>query len=127
MNKPLKKISVCQPTLTGKEWPYVKDCLDTNWISSNGKYIEKFEKNFSRFCGVKFGISCTSGTTALHLALAAAGIKKGDEVINVFVDGDAKIGYGRGDMFTVDAGGKACLVKSFFDGRFFYFSKRNWV
>ncbi|OGY50253.1 MAG: hypothetical protein A3J65_04455 [Candidatus Buchananbacteria bacterium RIFCSPHIGHO2_02_FULL_45_11b] len=81
MNKPLKKISVCQPTLTGKEWPYVKDCLDTNWISSNGKYIEKFEKNFSRFCGVKFGISCTSGTTALHLALAAAGIKKGDEVI----------------------------------------------
>lgn len=74
-------IPVCEPTLLGNESNYVLDCLKTNWISSKGKYIEKFESEFSKFCGVKFGITCSSGTAALHLALSALGIGKGDEVI----------------------------------------------
>ena len=74
-------IPVCEPTLIGNERKYVLDCLDTNWISSSGKYIEEFEKKFSEFCGVKHGISCCNGTVALHLALEALGIGKGDEVI----------------------------------------------
>jgi perosamine synthetase len=74
-------IPVCEPLLSGKELEYVGDCLKTNWISSAGKYIAEFEKGFAAYCGAKYGIATTSGTTALHLALAALGIGKGDEVI----------------------------------------------
>jgi len=74
-------IPVCEPLLGGKELEYVSDCLKTNWISSAGKYIGEFEKGFAAYCGVKHGIATTSGTTALHLALAALGIGNGDEVI----------------------------------------------
>lgn len=74
-------IPVCEPTFVENELKYVTDCLKTNWISSKGKYIEKFEKIFSKFCNAKYGISCCNGTTALHLALETLGIGKGDEVI----------------------------------------------
>ncbi len=74
-------IPVCEPLLGGKELEYVTDCLKSNWISSAGKYIAEFEKGFAGYCGTKYGITTTSGTTALHLALAALGIGKGDEVI----------------------------------------------
>ena len=74
-------IPVCMPLLKGNERKYVDDCLKTNWISSSGKYVRLFEEEFSQYCGKKFGIATTSGTTALHLALASAGIGPGDEVI----------------------------------------------
>lgn len=74
-------IPVCEPKLDGNEFRYVARCLETNWISSTGNNIEQFEKKFARCCGARYGISCTSGTTALHLALATLGIGKGDEVI----------------------------------------------
>lgn len=74
-------IHVCEPKLAGNELKYVRQCIKTNWISSAGKFIERFEKEFSKCCGAKYGISCTSGTTALHLALAALGVGRGDEVI----------------------------------------------
>lgn len=74
-------IPVCEPTIGEKELEYVTDCLKTNWISSQGKYIEQFEQKFADFCGVKHGVACSNGTTALHLGLAAAGIGPGDEVI----------------------------------------------
>lgn len=75
------RIPVCTPTLTGKEWKYVKECLDTNWISSKGYFIKEFENKFAEYIGVKYGVTTTSGTTAIHLALASLGIGKGDEVI----------------------------------------------
>jgi len=74
-------IPVCTPFLNGNERKYVEDCLRTNWISSAGKYVGAFEERFSRYCGRKYGITAANGTTALHLALAAAGIGPGDEVI----------------------------------------------
>jgi len=74
-------IPVCIPFIGEKELEYVVDCIKTNWISSKGKYVEEFERKFAEYCGCKFGVSTTSGTTALHLALASLGIKKGDEVI----------------------------------------------
>lgn len=76
-----KMIPVCEPTLTGNELKYVTDCIKTNWISSSGKYIEQFEKIFSEFCNVDYGIACSNGTVALHLAIESLGIGKGDEVI----------------------------------------------
>ena len=74
-------IPVCEPFLAGKELEYVTECLKTNWISSQGKYIGEFEERFARYCGCQHGISTISGTTALHLALAALGIGACDEVI----------------------------------------------
>lgn len=76
-----KIIPVYEPLLIGNEKKYISDCLKTNWISSAGSYIPRFERGFSRYCGVKYGIACSSGTASLHLALAAYGITKGDEVI----------------------------------------------
>lgn len=77
----MNRISVAQPKLQGNERKYVLDCLDTNWISSNGKYIGMFEDMFAKFCGVKHAIAANNGTTALHLALVALDLQPGDEVI----------------------------------------------
>ena len=74
-------IPVCEPVLDGNEERYVLDCLRTNWISSAGKYIAAFEERFSSYSGGKYGIACSSGTSAIHLALMALGIGQGDEVI----------------------------------------------
>lgn len=74
-------IPVAQPNLNGNELKYVTDVILSTWISSSGKYIDKFEEDFSKYIGMKYGISTSNGTTALHLALLALGIKAGDEVI----------------------------------------------
>lgn len=74
-------IPVAEPWLGEDEIKNVLDCVKSGWVSSIGKYVEKFEKEFVRFCGVKYGVSTSSGTTALHLALSALEIKEGDEVI----------------------------------------------
>ncbi len=79
-NTPIK-YPIYQPLITEKEKEYVNDCLDGGWISSLGKYIELFENSVSDYIGTKYAISCSSGTTALHLALVSLGIKEGDEVI----------------------------------------------
>ena len=68
--------------ITGRdEKKFVNDCLNSNWISSKGKYIKKFEKRFSNFIKIKYSITVSNGTAALHLALLALNIKKKDEVI----------------------------------------------
>ena len=81
MDKNIGPIFVAQPKLVGNERKYVLDCLDSNWISSNGKYIGAFEESFAKFCEVEYAISTNNGTTALHLALVALDLKPGDEVI----------------------------------------------
>ncbi|MEI6442983.1 MAG: DegT/DnrJ/EryC1/StrS family aminotransferase [Nostocales cyanobacterium ELA583] len=75
------KIPVYQPSLTGNEKKYVNDCLDSNWISSKGKYVSLFEKEFANYVDVKYATGVSNGTVALHLALVALGIGTGDEVI----------------------------------------------
>jgi perosamine synthetase len=62
------------------EKKYVNKCLDTSWIGQ-GEFVKKFENKFSKFLNCKYGVTTTSGTTALHIACKVAGIKKGDEVI----------------------------------------------
>ena len=74
-------IPVCEPLLAGNEQKYVLDCLKTNWISSSGAYLKKFEDGFAKYCGVKHGIAVCNGSVALHLAYTALGIGPGDEVI----------------------------------------------
>jgi perosamine synthetase len=74
-------IRLAEPTLTGNERRYVLECLDTNWISSIGRFITDFENSFAQFCDVRHAIATNNGTTALHLALVALGVGPGDEVI----------------------------------------------
>jgi len=74
-------IPVNQPFLGSPELNNVKECIKSGWISSKGRFISRFEEEFARFCGLKYGITTTSGTTALHLALVALDIGAGDEVI----------------------------------------------
>lgn len=76
-----KRIPVCEPLLAGREEEYVLEAVRSGWISSAGKYIPAFEEAFSRYCGAKHGIAVCNGTVALHLALVAAGVGKGAEVI----------------------------------------------
>lgn len=77
----MKRISVAEPYLSGNELEYVADCVSSTWISSNGKYISRFESMFAEFCNVKHAVATNNGTTALHLALVALGVGPGDEVI----------------------------------------------
>ena len=74
-------IPVAAPTLGGNERAYVLECLDSTWISSSGRFLDAFEADFARFCGVSHAVAVNNGTTALHLALTALGIGPGDEVI----------------------------------------------
>lgn len=74
-------IHLAKPTLEGKEWEYVKESLDTNWISAKGKFIERFENQLKEATGSKFVIATSSGTAALHLALKVIGIQPEDLVI----------------------------------------------
>lgn len=75
------KIPIAEPYLGEEELENVIEAVKSGWISSKGKFIEEFEENFARYCGVKYGVATSNGTVALHLALKALGIKKGDEVI----------------------------------------------
>lgn len=81
MNNKSTFIPVCEPFLNGNELKYVKDCIETGWISSSGKYVKEFEQKFAEYCGVKYGVGVCNGTVALHLALKSMGVTKGDEVI----------------------------------------------
>lgn len=72
---------VSRPSLSNVEERYLLDAFRSGWISSIGPYLRQFEERFAARCGVDFAVATTSGTTALHLALAAAGIGKDDEVI----------------------------------------------
>ncbi|HHU17971.1 MAG TPA: LegC family aminotransferase [Clostridiales bacterium] len=74
-------VPLCIPEIRGNEWKYIKECLDTNWVSSVGSYVDKFERDFSDFVKAKFAVVTVNGTSALHLALKVLGIGHGDEVI----------------------------------------------
>lgn len=76
-----KRYPVSEPSFSGKEREYLLDAFDSKWVSSKGEYIVRFEKAFSSYVGTKYGVSTSNGTTALHLAVKALGIGKGDEVI----------------------------------------------
>ncbi|MGA2602771.1 MAG: LegC family aminotransferase [Verrucomicrobiia bacterium] len=74
-------IPLSVPVIQGNEWTYVKECLDTGWVSSAGKFVDRFEHETSQFTGAKYAVACASGTAALHVALRIAGVSAGDEVI----------------------------------------------
>ncbi len=69
------------PNISGNEWKYVKECLDTGWVSSVGSYVDQFEKMSAEFAGTKHAVATSSGTTALHICLLMMGVNENDYVI----------------------------------------------
>jgi perosamine synthetase len=74
-------IPLSAPVLRGNEWAYVKECLDTNWVSSAGPFVDRFEKMAADRVGVRHAVAVVNGTAALHLALLVAGVERDDEVV----------------------------------------------
>ncbi len=74
-------IPLSVPSIQGNGWKYVKECLDTEWISSAGKYVDLFEEKIAEYTGAKYAIACVNGTSALQVSLRSAGVQPGDEVI----------------------------------------------
>ncbi len=74
-------IPLSVPSIKGNEWKYVKECLDTEWVSSAGKYVDVFEQKIAEYTGAKYAVSTVNGTAALHIALIIAGVKAEDEII----------------------------------------------
>ena len=77
----MPRIPVLEPYLGKEELANVMDAVKSGWVSSRGPYVQRFEKGFARYIGAKNGASTSNGTTALHLAVKALGIGKGDSVI----------------------------------------------
>lgn len=76
-----KLIPLSVPEIGGNEWKYIKECLDTNWVSSAGQYVEKFEQAVANYLGRRYAVACINGTSALHIALLVSGIKPDDEIL----------------------------------------------
>jgi len=74
-------IPLCVPEIRGNEWRYVKECLDTGWVSSVGPFVERLERSVADYVGAAHGVATSTGTAALHIALLAAGVKPDDEVL----------------------------------------------
>jgi perosamine synthetase len=74
-------IPLCEPYLGGREWEYVKDCLDTGWVSSVGRYVTRFEQDVAAWLGARAAVATVNGTSALHVALQLAGVERDDEVL----------------------------------------------
>ncbi len=74
-------IPLSVPNLAGNEWKYIKECLDTNWVSSVGSYVNKFEESIVNYTGAKYAISTVNGTAALHISLLLSGVEANDYVI----------------------------------------------
>ena len=81
--KPLSgsPIPLAEPSIGGNEWAYIKECLDSGWVSSVGSFVDRFEADFATYLGVGHAVATANGTAALHVALLAAGVAPGDEVL----------------------------------------------
>jgi perosamine synthetase len=74
-------LALHEPEFAGREWDFVKECLDTGWVSSVGSYVDRIERDIASFTGCKHAIATSNGTSALHICLLLAGVDAGDEVL----------------------------------------------
>jgi len=108
-----KFIPISEPSITQKEIEYVTDAITSRWVSSLGKYIDEFEEKFASYCGCKYGVATSNGTTALHLALVSLGITSDDEVIIpdlTFVATASAVKYIGAKVITVDVDEKTFCI-----------------
>jgi perosamine synthetase len=76
-----RPVPLHEPKFAGREWSYLKECLDTGWVSSVGKFVDRFETDLAQACGARHAVAMVNGTAALHMALHIAGVRRDDEVI----------------------------------------------
>ena len=69
MTQTRRTIALAEPYLGGNEWTYVKECLDSGWVSSVGPFVERFERTVAEYSGAAYGVAVVNGTAALHTAL----------------------------------------------------------
>lgn len=81
LGTPGTSIALHEPEFAGREWEYVKDCIDTGWVSSAGTYVDRFERQLAEACEASYAIAAVNGTAALHACLLLAGVQAGDEVL----------------------------------------------
>lgn len=74
-------VSLHEPYFAGNEWVYVKECIDSSFVSSVGKFVDRFEAHLAEFTGAKHAVAVVNGTAALHIALQLSGLKAGDEIL----------------------------------------------
>src|SRR5450755_1888906 len=74
-------VALHEPRFGGNEWTYVKECLDSTFVSSVGKFVDRFEADLAAFTGAKHAVAVVNGTAALHAALLLTGVRKDDEVL----------------------------------------------
>lgn len=106
MNEKEKPVLLSVPNISGNELKYVKECLETGWISSAGSYVNKFEQMVADFVGAKHGIATMNGTAGLHIALMLNGVKPNDYVIVsnlTFVASANAIKYSGAEPILIDA------------------------
>lgn len=74
-------VALHEPCFAGNELAYVKECIDTGWVSSVGKFVDRFEQQLAEYTGAKRAVAVVNGTAALHMCLLLAGVRPGDEVL----------------------------------------------
>lgn len=74
-------IPLSVPNLSGNEWHLIKQCLDSNWVSSSGKFVEDFENAICGYTKAKYAVACVNGTSGLFIALKLSGVDANNEVI----------------------------------------------
>lgn len=76
-----RRVALHEPIFQGNEWAYVKECLDTGWVSSVGSYVDRFERDLAAYTGAAHAVVVSNGTSGLQVALQLVGVGHGDEVI----------------------------------------------
>ncbi|MBU2490701.1 MAG: LegC family aminotransferase [Proteobacteria bacterium] len=79
--RPAGPVALHEPVFAGNEWVYLKDCLDSTFVSSVGQYVNRFEEDLAAFTGAARAVAVVNGTAALHVALLLSGVRAGDEVL----------------------------------------------
>lgn len=99
-------IALHEPRFQGREWEYTKECLDSGWVSSVGKFVDRFEADLAAFTGAAHAVAVVNGTAALHVSLLLAGVRPGDEVLTpalTFVATSNAIAYCHATPHFVDS------------------------
>ena len=105
-NNIINNIPLSVPSINGNEWKYIKECLDTEWVSTAGKFVDEFERKISNYTGAKYAIACINGTSAIQVSLKIAGLLPGDEVIVpslTFIAPVNAIAYNGGNPIFMDS------------------------
>src|SRR6185503_18304442 len=103
-NAPL--IPLSEPCLAGNASKYLNECIETNFVSSVGPFVDRFEREFAAYVGARYAVACASGTAAIHVALRLVGAADGDEVVVpslTFIASANPVMYERGKVLLVDS------------------------